>query len=660
MVLLRTIKTSGLYSYGEKVDLTFSDHNVIVGPNNSGKSNLFRMIKLLVDTFTTNRYVQDWETFAKTEDIFLEVRLTLSRDEVEHIVDYLSYFNEGPNRWVQYRKFSNRNFLYDNLDLLRMKISWVPQVQGGGSAPIFEFEFERLGLRMYAEGFHGPVLASSSKPHRGGYSVENEISFPEFLDSIASNTDAKEYVKTALSSLGDKVLVIQEVTPSLATDMSTEGKLTIKKLHQFMGWELGKNHYVTFIRVIGRILEHNIHFTTERRSFSKSPLEYARQMAEGEDEEFMKKIMALASTQSMRYEDHLEDDGSNLAQFLFSLKESQKFEERQRFSEIKQAFESVVRSEQLTFDVHLEYERRSTGPRFGDEQMDPKTPTLVIIDMALGIQYPLDQVGSGIGEVLYLLTLSYGTKNSLVLLDEPSVNLHPPLMKSLMRLMEDERNKNQFVIITHSPELLHYELFDGKASIFYVKKTDHVSKVRSLDKELKQWFEENKSRFRHQIDTRIFFGKCVILTEGESERNLLGLASYLSSVDADLDLVGHDVVVTSVGGKNNFAKNMKYLDSFGIQYVVLADSDARTLFESFGTLSKGSLIAKGPVFIIENGDFEQLMKDIDSDAYHTAERQFRGSKPTIAFEFAKSMAERNPKALDTIRAFLQAAIGKTQ
>jgi predicted ATPase len=79
------------------------------------------------------------------------------------------------------------------------------------------------------------------------------------------------------------------------------------------------------------------------------------------------------------------------------------------------------------------------------------------------------QAGSGVVEVLFLLTLSHGLINSVILLDEPAVNLHTPLLKSVMNEItkpaEVPEHKNQVIIITHSFELLHYLLFEKESKV---------------------------------------------------------------------------------------------------------------------------------------------------------------------------------------------------
>lgn len=74
-------------------------------------------------------------------------------------------------------------------------------------------------------------------------------------------------------------------------------------------------------------------------------------------------------------------------------------------------------------------------------------------------------MGSGVLETIYLLTLAHGIENSVILLDEPAVNLHPSLMKSITNSLQNPSLKNQFIIITHSPELAGYEIFDNKSAL---------------------------------------------------------------------------------------------------------------------------------------------------------------------------------------------------
>ncbi len=76
--------------------------------------------------------------------------------------------------------------------------------------------------------------------------------------------------------------------------------------------------------------------------------------------------------------------------------------------------------------------------------------------------------------------------------------------------------------------------------------------------DLKVAFEKNRPKFKNLIDTRIFFGKCIILTEGESDKNLLtGIARFFEDNDRNLNLNTQDVIIVSAGGKTNFPNYTK-------------------------------------------------------------------------------------------------------
>lgn len=661
MVTIRNLKCNGLYSYGSELDIRFAQQSIIVGPNNSGKSTLFRIINLFVETFYTSRNLEEWESFSNTSNSFIETNLSFSKDEVERILDFFTFYTGPQNQTTEFYKFKNRDFLLKNLDDVRIRLTWEPNLYRQGSEAVIEFEFEKVGLKIFSRGRYGTVSISNKMPKNlNSLPTIGESKINDLLDKLGETENPKEYVNKFFDEVGDAVLLMHQINQNVSQSMPLEAKDVVKGIFAFLGLELGRNYYISFFPFIGVILKNGIYHSTDRRSLSKTFLDFAKKLKTEEDLEFDHKLMEVAKAQTMKYSDTLENDGSNLSQFLFSLKQSENLDKRTKFEEIKKAFENIIKSEDLSFDVHLEYEKeiKSQNMIGAEEQWKPASPKIVIIDRTRNKQYPIDQVGSGLLEVIFLLTISYGIKNSIILLDEPSLNLHPPLMRSLMKSIENLQNKNQFMIITHSPELLYHEMFENNAMIFYVKKTDQSSTVKSLNGDLRQWFEENRGRFKHQIDTRIFFGKCVILTEGEADRNLLGIAQYFESLDDDFSMTKNDIVITSVGGKNNFSKYRKLLEAYGIPYMVLADFDAKSLFDSYGTISKNTINENGPVYVIDGGDLEQFMRDINLEAYTNAEFEFRGSKPTIAFEFAKKIESSNN--LDTLKLFLEIAIKKAR
>jgi len=662
MVYIKSLNFAGLYSYPEETELIFSNRTVLVGPNNSGKSNIIRIIKLFVDTIDHLKRLEESEISFTGNNPFLEIRLTLSPQETSKIVDFLSFFPGASNRSAKFYDFSNREFLIKNLDDIFIRLSWQREVHGYGSEPFLEINFEKIGLWGGWNIFSGSLPMSGKRlPKLGSYQMRSDLYLCNVLENISKGEEDQQQILSLLDNQNGAYVTLENVRYANDSDLTDKGKSLLQNLYAFLGYQIQTHQEIAFRSLLGLILKRGIYHASGRASTYDIQHIVEALKTHTPDDGFDKQLASRAASLNLERTYELQSDGSNLSQYLFHLMVSSSYEDKEKFEHIKKAFQDVVKADELSVDVSLEYETISRPVTFGEpEPQMPKRPSIVIHDKKLGKRFPLRQVGAGLTEIIYLLTASYGMKDSLIMLDEPSVNLHPPMMKALMRYIENTENKNQFIIITHSAELSQYELFESEADLAYIRKTNHISKIKSLKGEVKEWFEENRSRFKHQIDSRVFFGRCTILTEGESDRNLLGIAHYLESSDASLDLESNDIVITSVGGKCNFDKYTKLLSGFGIPYVILADSDARSLFTSSGSMTKDGIIGNNDIVVIDNKDLEQLMKDIDIDVYYDAEREFRGSKPTISYEFAKKVSAKNPDALKPITTLLKYSINKSK
>jgi len=107
----------------------------------------------------------------------------------------------------------------------------------------------------------------------------------------------------------------------------------------------------------------------------------------------------------------------------------------------------------------------------------------------------------------------------------------------------------------------------------------------------------------------------------------------------------------------------KYLDlikSFEIPYLVLGDSDAKNLFENSGTLNQNEITFQDSIVIIENGDLEKLMRNMDLELYSKAESENGRSKPAVAYAFAEEISKKHPEKLNLIKKLLIRSIELTK
>ena len=657
MVCLQRLRCEGLYSFHKPINLEFTNNMVIVGPNNSGKSNIFRLLNILTDTLYHKTSFNDAKISVGHHNPSLEVSLKLSTDETQKIIDYFGFYTDAVTNEVKYHHFENRKILLELFDEMTINLSWEKAVRIHESRPFLKIDFPKSGLKFFANLFSNFKISNKFPAKNIETLVEKDFKLFNILDGITETKNTVEHVNTFFHNEIHQSIFLSNIQAEKYELYNDAGKETLTELLSYLESHPGHRRGVSFLEILGEILQKGIlHSSGNRSNPSLTLLDYAnilktpdtrQTIVDGETrDDFNKVLDQRALDKVIEFDDTLKSDGSNLVQFLFSLKNSPKQNARNKFSEIKSKFQNIFQANNLDFDVLLQY-RYSSKYDYLERPIPPKPkiPAIMIVDTKLERQFPIDQVGSGISEVIYLLTLAYGVSNSVILLDEPSVNLHPNLMKLLTRSLQNSDNSNQFLVITHSPELTSHEIFEEKSNILYSRKTDQHTVVKKLDEETETWFNENRYRLRHQLDTRIFFSKCVIFTEGDSDKNLLiGISNFLESHSKDIDITRNDIIIIQVGGKSGFTKYKKLMESFEIPYLIITDSDAKDLFDSSGTISKDDVSLDGHVLVIKDGDLESLMNDIDPDVYSEAERENGGSKPAIAYSFAEKIGS-TPKKL---------------
>ena len=84
----------------------------------------------------------------------------------------------------------------------------------------------------------------------------------------------------------------------------------------------------------------------------------------------------------------------------------------------------------------------------------PDSDTLIL--RKNGFDYDLYQMSSGEHQILRILVglASATAKNSIVLIDEIELNLHPTWQKRLIRALRDDTDNNQYIVTTHSPDVI--------------------------------------------------------------------------------------------------------------------------------------------------------------------------------------------------------------
>ena len=269
-------------------------------------------------------------------------------------------------------------------------------------------------------------------------------------------------------------------------------------------------------------------------------------------------------------------NGRDLARYLFQLKNSREREDRDKYNKIISLLKQTFSNSNLPIE-NL------------DAVLDEKKDTLDVLITIGDREYSLSQVASGIFEVLNLLSVIIGAKEKIILLDEPALHLHPIYQKRVLELLTKEIGsassekdiKNQILIVTHSPYFINSENLE-KTYRFYLTKNANNWTTKSVSlKEVVNSIKKGLIKFEENESLiRSLFANGVILVEGLSE--YITVPHILKKLGYPPE--DYNIEVINVGGKNRFEDFMKVMKELGIPFMVVCDGD--TAFNVYDENSK--------------------------------------------------------------------------
>ena len=219
----------------------------------------------------------------------------------------------------------------------------------------------------------------------------------------------------------------------------------------------------------------------------------------------------------------LNPDAGNLPEVLMNL-QSENPERYNRFnSYVRQVFPSI-------------YEVRAVNPPPQGNLVeivvwteDPKTERS---DLAI----PLAQSGTGVGQVLALLYVVVTSDfPRVIIIDEPNSFLHPTAARTLIEILRKEFSKHQFIVTTHSPEIIRTANANTLALIKWEKPQSIIEQLNSTEvSEVQKCLAEVGAKL-----SDVFGADQVLWVEGETEEECFRL--ILDKL-GDLPVLGRSIV----------------------------------------------------------------------------------------------------------------------
>jgi predicted ATPase len=128
-------------------------------------------------------------------------------------------------------------------------------------------------------------------------------------------------------------------------------------------------------------------------------------------------------------------------------------------------------------------QRLFPGYSFADKEED--VPSNLFVRIPNGELIPFADLSSGEKEVFFMLSffLRHDVSNSVIVIDEPELHLHPELGRLMIRTMQEIKPGNQIWLATHNPEIIDEA---GKDRVFFVSRDPETRKptvIRAADED---------------------------------------------------------------------------------------------------------------------------------------------------------------------------------
>lgn len=416
------IEINNFYSFKDAKFQDIKDYNVIIGKNNAGKSNLFRLLSNFIGLFNGAKIEQNYLFNENINlDAYLSITFNLSEEYRKELFKYI--YNEGQLS----NAFSRPNDCPEEWN--ENALQWLIE-----------------------EGFYFKVEIKFGYYNKWKSLILNEINAFHKVDSISSTLLSQD--KNDPSGL--KFYLIEK---SNFTQKENLRDFFLTTLNSNKFTLIAKESYIVnhFNSILSTLVDVN--------SIIYNPLlsKILADILSLFKDNFIHPIPAFRKFMRANDLDDLEkaiisSDGSNISKLLASKKQN----ETTWHNEINEDF----------IDFFEEIEEFTS-------RIEQNSTIMHLKEKGLDCIFRLENIGGGILNIVhFLIYLKYLGQNKIILIEEPELFIFPGLQKKLREKLLNFSNTNQVFITTHSPNFLTRNF--KKCSIYKINKEANHSVIDKI------------------------------------------------------------------------------------------------------------------------------------------------------------------------------------
>jgi AAA15 family ATPase/GTPase len=244
-------------------------------------------------------------------------------------------------------------------------------------------------------------------------------------------------------------------------------------------------------------------------------------------------------------------------------------DQKARYKRIQETFK-LLAGEEREFDISIETSMQFTA----DGRREEVSKIDILVTDAMGTNISMTSQGSGLWEALVLSVFLDDSEGRVILLDEPAASLHPNMQHRLVEILSSDSTPGQVLIVTHSAHLLPTRA-DRLQHVYRFQKEANGARIFSGGSFLQIELQRVENKFASSINVAsLLFTNGVLLVEGATELGAFPVWIPLLEKRKRQTLADMNIALHDTGGKSNFPFYLRLLKEFGVPCAAIGDGDA--------------------------------------------------------------------------------------